>query len=139
MKRLAKVIKGLLVLSAVLILPHCGKKKPVSPSPTQISWQQTNGPSGERVVSLAINSSGQIFAGTFGGGVFRSTNNGANWSQINTGLTTAYVNALAINSSVFIFAGAGGGVFRSTDNGANWSQINTGLTEIGRASCRERV
>ena len=44
-------------------------------------WQQTNGPFGGRVNSLAINSSGDIFAGSlFGGGVFRSTDNGDNWS-----------------------------------------------------------
>jgi len=35
-------------------------------------WQQTNGPFGGAVKSLAINSSSDIFAGTSGGGVFRS-------------------------------------------------------------------
>ena len=35
-------------------------------------WQQTNGPFGGIVLSLAINSGGDLFAGTSGGGVFRS-------------------------------------------------------------------
>ncbi len=113
-------------------------------------WQQiNNGLTGSFFVgALAINSSGDIFAGTTDGvagtksaGVFRSSDNGDNWSQINTGLTNTIVlappsiRALATNSRGDIFAGTsapgasfGGGVFRSTDNGDNWSQINTGLT-----------
>ncbi len=38
------------------------------------------------VYSLAINSNGDIFAGT-DDGIFRSTDNGDNWVQINQGLT----------------------------------------------------
>ena len=39
------------------------------------------------VRALAINSSGHIFAGTyFGGGVFRSTDNGDSWTPVNNGL-----------------------------------------------------
>jgi lipid-binding SYLF domain-containing protein len=89
-------------------------------------WQQTNGPYGGEIHSLAINSSGDVFAGTFGGGVFRSTDNGNSW--INTYFTNQTV-VLVINSSGDIFAGTfGSGVFRSTDNGDTWSVINNGLT-----------
>ena len=91
-------------------------------------WQQTNGPIGGSVLALAINANGDVFAGTAGGGVFRSTDNGNNWSQINTGLTGTVVQALTINASGNIFAGTEVGVFRSTDNGDTWTQINTGLT-----------
>ncbi|MCH7676972.1 T9SS type A sorting domain-containing protein, partial [candidate division KSB1 bacterium] len=76
--------------------------------------------------AVAINSSGDIFAGT-AGGVFRSTDNGDNWSEINTGLANTDIRALAINSNDHIFAGTAGGLFRSTDNGDNWLEINAGL------------
>ena len=81
------------------------------------------------VISLAINSSGDIFAGTFeGGGAYRSTDNGDNWTLIDNGLTNTYVTALAINSSNNIFAATfGGGAFRSTDNGDSWTALNTGV------------
>jgi len=91
-------------------------------------WQQTNGPDGGSILAFAINSNGHIFAGTDGAGMFRSTNNGESWDEINFGLTSTkiHVYSLVINSNGHIFAGTPGGVFRSMDNGANWSA--TGLT-----------
>ena len=88
---------------------------------------------GGSVHCLAINSSGDIFAGTDGSGVYRSTDNGNNWIQANNNnLSFSNVYSIAIdNSSGDIFAGTyGSGVFRSTDNGNNWTQINSGLTNI---------
>jgi hypothetical protein len=41
---------------------------------TQNFWQQTNGPFGGIIRSLAINSSGNVFASTYGSGVFKSIN-----------------------------------------------------------------
>ena len=83
-----------------------------------------------QVLSLAINSSGDIFAGTSGGGVFRSIDNGANWVQINSGITGQglYVYSLATNLNGNIIAGTDDGVFRSTNNGGSWVQMNQGLT-----------
>ena len=92
-------------------------------------WEHTNGPPDGNVICLAINN-GDIFAGTSdtSRGIFRSTDNGDNWSEINTGLTNNVIFDLSVNSSGDIFAGTGGGVFRSTDNGDDWSEINSGLT-----------
>ena len=66
------------------------------------------------VVSLCTNPNGDLYAGTPGDGVFRSTNNGASWSAVNSGLTNLFVYALAVDSSRYVYAGtAGGGVFRT--------------------------
>lgn len=66
------------------------------------------------VYALAINSSGHIFAGTESDGISRSKDNGNNWTQINSGLTSNYVRSLAINNSGYVFAGTNdSGVFRS--------------------------
>ena len=97
------------------------------PVQAQDFWEQANGPFGGRVRSLAINAGGDIFAGTEGSGVFRSTDNGDNWTQ--TGLGSIDIRSLAINSVDVIFAGTSlGVVFRSTDNGDSWTEINNGLT-----------
>ena len=82
-----------------------------------------------------MNSGGDIFAGTFYGGIYRSTDDGENWTAVNNGLTGLYIPALAINASGQIFAAtwdvkACTGIFRSTDNGDSWTEINNGLANL---------
>src|SRR5690242_13588270 len=56
-------------------------------------WAQTNGPQGGDGIALATNSSGHVFVGTQGGGIFRSTDNAETWTGINNGLTATNVRA----------------------------------------------
>ena len=74
-------------------------------------WVQTNGPFGGTINSLVVSGT-NIFAGTFGGGVFLSTDNGSNWTAVNNGLTNTDVRSLLV-SGTNIFAGTLGwwGVF----------------------------
>ena len=72
----------------------------------QAQWIQTHGPTGGNVRCFAVNGS-NFFAGTEGGGVFRSSNNGASWTAVNTGLASTNVYALAVTGSN-LFAGTNG-------------------------------
>jgi uncharacterized repeat protein (TIGR02543 family) len=88
---------------------------------------------GGGVSSLAIDPATPttLYAGTYSGGVFRSTDSGATWTAVNTGLTSQDIRSLAINPAApaTLYAGIwGGGVFRSTDSGTSWTALNTGLT-----------
>jgi len=68
-----------------------------------------------------------LFAGTYGGGVYRTTDNGVSWTGVNNGLDNQFVLALTIRENA-LFAGTNqGGVYRTTDNGASWTQVNNGL------------
>jgi hypothetical protein len=94
-------------------------------------WERTNGLDTTNIYSLAINSNGDIFAGTKSRGLFRSTDNGNSWT--NLGFTNAWIhgNGIAISPSQEILIAidnrdATGGVFRSTNNGNNWDTL--GLT-----------
>ena len=78
-------------------------------------WIRNNGPNGG-VHSLAVSDT-NLFAGTVGGIIYRSTNNGTSWTAVFNGI---YVDALAI-SDTNIFAGTDGGVYRSTNNGTTWT------------------
>jgi photosystem II stability/assembly factor-like uncharacterized protein len=74
--------------------------------------------------------------------VFKTTNGGGSWKQVNTGLNPGgkkAVFALAIDPSNtrIIYAGTGGlflseraGVFRSTNGGESWCPMNNGLTNF---------
>ena len=77
-------------------------------------------------VNALVVSGTNLFAGTFNGGIFRSSNNGTSWTAVNTGLTNARVYSLAV-SGTNLFAGTAGGVFLSTNNGTSWSAASTGL------------
>ncbi len=84
------------------------------------------------VVSLAeIDTT--LFAGTLsnsgdGGSLLRSTDNGASWTESNTGLPYAEVEALAVcNGSLFAGTWAKG-IYVSTDKGSTWTQ--SGLPDI---------
>jgi len=102
----------------------------IIPVAAQNFWQQTNGPYGGDIRAFVINSTGHIFAGASGGGVFRSMDNGESWRPVNVGLPhTAFVQSLAINLNGDIFVGIiGAGISRSTDNGNSWTPVNAGLT-----------
>ncbi len=68
-----------------------------------------------------------IFAGSPGGGIFLSTNNGTRWTTVNTGLTNKMVISLLASpngtAGTNIFAGTGWGVSLSTNNGVSWKSV----------------
>jgi hypothetical protein len=106
-----KIVLGFLHLMLTVLLDLM--------NPLNAQWIQTNGPYGGYINSFTVNGT-NIFVGTLSSGVFRSTNNGAGWIAVNSGLPmNASVNALAVNGTN-VFAGSWGyGVFRSTNNGTS--------------------
>jgi hypothetical protein len=95
------------------------------------NWTRTNGPTPHTGdVQCLLASGSDLFAGTIEDGVFLTTNNGATWSAVNSGLLIGSahtaVYALAMNGTN-LFAGTNSGVFLSTNNGTAWSTVNNGL------------
>jgi hypothetical protein len=94
-------------------------------TPAQAKWSSI-GPDGVSIggsiacVAIDPQDGQTIYAGT-GSGVFKSTNGGTSWSQLNAGLpTNTNIQSLAIDhqDTQTIYAGtSGGGVFKSTDGG----------------------
>jgi len=69
-------------------------------------------------------STGTVYAATAGGGLWRSSDNGANWARVAT-FPARYVAAVAgsaTNPSI-IFAATRDGVLRTIDAGASWTQL----------------
>ena len=83
-------------------------------------WQQTNGPYRGYILTLAVNSQGDIFAGT-NYGLFRSTDKGENW--VETGLKLE-IWTLRIDLNDQIYVRNGDKCSFSTNNGESWSEIN---------------
>lgn len=94
-------------------------------------WIQTNGPYGGSGVTVIAISGDNLFAGTDNNGIFRSSENGLNWTAVNSGLPAkAWISALAVKGTVLFAGTTGEGVFRSENNGTSWIAINQGLTNI---------
>ncbi len=79
-------------------------------------------------MSLAVSGT-NLFAGTSGGCVFLSTNDGTSWVAVNSGLTDSIVPSLAVIGTN-VFAGTRSGIFLTTNSGVNWMAVNAGLPPI---------
>jgi photosystem II stability/assembly factor-like uncharacterized protein len=88
-------------------------------------WQQCSLYGGS-IASLAISGT-NIFAGTFGGGVFLSTDYGSNWTPVNNGLpNNIQVMSLAV-SGTDIYAGTNGYIYKTSNNGVSWDSSGAGI------------
>jgi hypothetical protein len=104
-----------------------------------IHWKSTNsgiprgmgGSVGISAISLSCHNS-EIYAGVLGAGIFISTNNGADWIGLNTGLSghALYVWAIAFIDNDIYIGTDGAGVLKSMDGGNSWIECNSGLKNL---------
>ena len=91
-------------------------------------WQQTNGPGGGPVWAIYSNASVMI-AGSEGGSILRSVNNGAAWQNYGLLGQNLPIADFCEKGTDLFAANAEDGVFRSPDNGVTWTNI--GLPKKG--------
>ena len=99
------------------------------------SWTQyTEGLVGDAVIAqnvLAVDpgDSQILYAGTYGGGMFKSYDAGNAWMPINQGFSIAWMNGrcLAVSSDTLYVGVDGGGVYCSVDSGLTWQQKHSGV------------
>ena len=73
-----------------------------------------------------------VYAGTHRVGVYRSSDGGDSWSEINDGISYPEIRSMLIHpkNGQLVYAGTdGGGVFKTTDGGDSWKEINHGLID----------
>jgi photosystem II stability/assembly factor-like uncharacterized protein len=90
---------------------------------TQDLWQPLNGPYGGIVNKLISAPNGTLYAIT-GSGIFKSTNDGATWSQSTPSSIKNLVTGVAAPNG-YIYAATGNYtsiVYRSTDEGQTWQE-----------------
>jgi len=96
-----------------------------------------------RIRTIAIHPSNPaiIFVGSVGGGIWKTTNSGANWTAINDFMANLSVSTIVFQPGTpsTIYAGTGegfynfgrvrgAGIFKSTDSGATWTQLASTAT-----------
>ncbi len=104
------------------------------------NWQSTNSIFDRiRVNALAIDTSGNMFAGT-DSGAYNSTDYGDTWIQINEGLMyynprtqESYpltITKLCYSQNGYLIASSNGRIFRSENNGESWDYIKSVSTTV---------
>jgi hypothetical protein len=96
-------------------------------------WMPANGPGlSYDVRSLAVNSTGTVFAGTWTDGtIWKTTNDGGTWTQCGAIANPGPVLWISVNAKDQLFASAyGTGMYRSTDGGSSWVPKDSGLTGL---------
>ena len=101
----------------------------------KIGWMQTKGPYGGTIISLHATPEGTLFAGTNGGGIFRSTDGGDTWVAASDGLQVPPDRRLPsllvlMQKGKTLYAGANNNLFYSIDNGDSWQQLSHFQDEI---------
>lgn len=93
-------------------------------------WVPVSAPYNGDVRSMTFTNSGVMVGGTYGGGVWRSTNDGQSWSISNTGIGNYYISGLATAPNGSVFAVVGSGLERSTNEGVSWEFVLVSSSEF---------
>jgi len=83
------------------------------------------------VYSVAVHptNSNIVWAGTRGGGIYRTTNSGGSWNLVSADtFYNIYSLAVSTINPNIVFAGADTRVYKSTDAGSSWFISSTGLS-----------
>ena len=99
-------------------------KNPLQPTPV--------GPVGGTFTALAVdpNLNQNVYAGSYVSGVYKTTDEGNTWYQMNNGLGNLKIQSLATHptNSNIVYAGTyGGGIYKSSNAGASWTAVNGGV------------
>ena len=94
---------------------------------TNAQWTLCNKPSGVLPFSLVIHDD-VLYMGTVSNGIYRSTDGGSNWTQINEGITSMQIWNIAYVNGALFASSTGGMVFKLTNGGNNWVLSNTGIS-----------
>jgi photosystem II stability/assembly factor-like uncharacterized protein len=92
------------------------------------------GPDGGFIITIevAVSQPSTLYAGTWGSGIYKSTDGGKTWYWKSQGLENFYVSAIAVdpNNSKIAYAGTyTGKVFKTTDGGENWFHSSTNIQD----------
>jgi photosystem II stability/assembly factor-like uncharacterized protein len=81
-------------------------------------------PYGGRIMTLALDSTGDVLMGTHGGGVWKSTDDGDHWARAVEGLDNLFIRDLAVLGDGRIVAATARGAYVSADRAGHWNALS---------------
>jgi photosystem II stability/assembly factor-like uncharacterized protein len=98
-----------------------------------ISWQQTKigeGRDGDlHLNAIIVDKDGRLFIAGESGAIFRSSDKGASWSRLKSGVTGSLWGGVALRDGGLVIFGMSGRILTSQDHGATWQNIDSGTRE----------
>jgi photosystem II stability/assembly factor-like uncharacterized protein len=70
----------------------------------------------------------RIYAGSYGAGLYRITDQGDSWVRLDKNFSNGWVYGMAIDSSGVIYSSGGGDIYKSTDDGESWTKVYQGIS-----------
>ncbi len=125
----------LFAAASLLATPACREIVDYSDTPppgsrAPIVWERTPGLAGEAILSLRVDQTGILYAGTEGGKLFRSVTDGNDWTALPLPVAGGAITAIIVDPLRRIFvANDIHGILESLDGGATWFGINGGLED----------
>ncbi len=92
---------------------------------TCVAWSQWIVVSPPPLFSSIVQSSGIVYVGTHGGGVYTSSDQGTSFYQSRSGLTSLEITSMTSTPSGVYASTADAGIFVTSDNGISWAAANT--------------
>lgn len=115
--RVVRTLPGAILVALSLLATSAAHSSPWSPV----------GPPGGAAYGLAVDpkDANVLYAGAFGGGVWKSTDGGASWGRLPGPPAQETVNAVAVSpaDSRTVLAAGHSALWRSTDSGATWKKV----------------
>jgi len=107
------------------------------PLQAQDFWQKLTMDSHLSIYSLATDPAGAVYAGGYGQGLFKSSDDGVSWDS--SGLAGYWIVDMDVNEQGDLFLVGigntyGSGVFRSVDHGGTWDKV-LNLNNYGGINC----
>ena len=120
---LSRFIKSIAIAnSSTIYVGHYGG---VSKSTNAGDTWVDQGSSPGFVFALAVESANVVYAGSQSQGMYKTTNGGSSWDQINNGIPAQHQNVLSLTrSGSTVLAGTGLKLFRSTNSGGSWNDVS---------------
>lgn len=89
------------------------------------SWQNPS-INGNTLNSLKMINTNTGYACGNAGTIIKTTNNGASWITLNTGIATLLYSIDFVNANIGYAAGKNGTIIKTIDGGSSWQALNTG-------------
>jgi len=90
----------------------------------QLNWQHLHAPVASSITGITQLSNGDFYLSTKTRGVFKSTENGAFWSECNTGFSNLYMNDIYSTMDNKLFACSGATIFQFDEQNKEWINLN---------------